>query len=261
MENKTAIVTGAYGKIGKAIASEIASNQQYKVVLIGRDETQLITSVDDIIKETLNNNVIYKVVDLSRKASVVDLANEWDEPLDILINNAATTPVQRIETPEGIELQFATNVLGYLWMMLNMEQFMTGQGDARIVNVASYWAGNLDIKDLEFKKRRYNNDKAYRQSKQADRMLTMVMADLFREKGISVNACHPGDVSSKLSNNLGFGGYESPDQGAETPAWLALSDEVRGITGQYFEHKSIRTCSLSSHKELNNQLYELCLEY
>ena len=104
--------------------------------------------------------------------------------------------IMHTHTREGIEQQFATNVLGYFWMIeAFIERLKQGSG-TRIVNVASYWAGGLDLHDLEFKKRRYNNDAAYRQSKQADRMLTVAFAKRLQPLDITVNACHPGDVNS-----------------------------------------------------------------
>jgi NAD(P)-dependent dehydrogenase (short-subunit alcohol dehydrogenase family) len=95
-----------------------------------------------------------------------------------------------------------------------------------VVNVASYWAGGLQLNDLEFRFRRYDNDTAYRQSKQADRMLTRAFATHFANRNVTVNSCHPGDVRSKLSGVLGFGGYETPVQGAATPLYLATSPDV-----------------------------------
>ena len=153
-----------------------------------------------------------------------------------LINNAGTTPRQRLETPEGIEMQFATNVLGYFWMTQAFADVLKRSAPARIVNVASYWAGDLDLADLEFKRRRYDNGIAYRQSKQANRMLTVAFAERLQGDAVTVNVCHPGDVNSKLSNDLGFGGHESPDTGARTPVWLATGQEGGEQTGRYFEH-------------------------
>lgn len=262
MNNKrVAIVTGAYGKIGKAIAESIANNHQYEVVLIGRDEKKLINAVSDIRNKTSNNLTRYAVVDLSRKSSIEKFAAEWGGPLHLLVNNAGITPRDRQETPEGIEMQFATNVLGYMWMINFMSRFMHDVDDARIVNVASYWAGGLDLDDVEFKNRSYNNDTAYRQSKQADRMLSTYFANALSQYGIKVNACHPGDVNSKLSNNLGYGGHETPDQGASTPVWLTISAQTSDYSGKYFEHKQPVNCSFSSNKEQLQRLVDLCEEY
>jgi NAD(P)-dependent dehydrogenase (short-subunit alcohol dehydrogenase family) len=258
--NRTAIITGAYGAIGKAISEKIAS-KGYQTVLIGRDEKKLSLVQKEIEDKTGNQNVRYEVVDLSRKQSIIDLVSGWTDPLNILINNAASSPRRRMETSEHIEMQFATNVMGYFWMTEQFIKFMQNQVDARIVNVASYWAGGLDLDDLEFKKRQYDNDTAYRQSKQANRMLTVAFAQKLTSFGITVNACHPGDVNSKLSNDLGFGGHETPNEGASTPVWLATDPVVKNITGKYFEHLKLVVCPFCSDIDGIDKLYKICEGY
>ena len=146
-------------------------------------------------------------------------------------------------------------------MIKVFESILKTSEPARIINVASYWAGDLDMNDLEFKHRRYDNNTAYRQSKQADRMLTAAFADIFRSSGITVNACHPGDVNSNLSNSLGFGGHESPEQGAATPVWLASSTEVEGVSGKYFEHQKETFCNFGRDKAAAKALMEVCDRY
>ena len=74
---------------------------------------------------------------------------------------------------------------------------------------------DLTSNDLEFKRRNYDNDKAYRQSKQADRMLSAAFAEKLKPFQITVNACHPGDVNSVLSNNLGFAAMKRPSKAQE----------------------------------------------
>ena len=259
MKNKTAIITGAYGAIGKAIAEKIAS-KGFNTVLIGRDKKKLQSTQKEIEHKTGNHHVRYEVVDLSRKQSIIDFASRWSGPLHLLINNAASSSKRRIETPEHIEMQFATNVLGYFLMIIHLIKFMKGQDDARIVNVASYWAGGLDLDDLEFKRRGYDNDAAYRQSKQANRMLTVAFAKQLKQSGIAVNACHPGDVNSKLSNDFGFGGHESPDQGAATPVWVATDPLLKGVTGKYFENMSEKNCQFSKDHASIERLYKICNE-
>jgi NAD(P)-dependent dehydrogenase (short-subunit alcohol dehydrogenase family) len=259
-QNKSAIITGAYGAIGKAIARNIAS-AGFDTVIVGRDENKLQIAVKEISDQTGNPHVRSEVVDLSRKQSIIDFASRWKGPLHLLINNAASTSRRRAETPEHIEKQFATNVLGYFWMTEHFMKFMVDQDDPRIINVASYWAGGLDLNDLEFKKRTYDNDAAYRQSKQANRMLTIAFAGSLKKSGITVNACHPGDVNSKLSNDLGFGGHESPDEGASTPVWLAIDPSVRNITGKYFENQKQTSCPFSKDIEAIERLYRICERY
>ncbi len=260
MEKKTAVVTGATGAIGKAIARQLAA-LDFHVVVVCRNEMKGRNAVQDIVKTTGNPDVEYALIDLSRKAPIEEFANGWKKPLHVLVNNAGATPRRREETPEGIEMQFATNVLGYFRMIRSFEEHLRNSAPARVVNVASYWAGGLDMDDLEFRIRRYNNDAAYRQSKQADRMLTVAFSNRLKDHGITVNACHPGDVNSVLSNNLGFGGHETPDQGAANPVWVATSHELEGVTGKYFEHLRESGCHFGQDMQAVDRLFEICEGY
>jgi len=138
---RVALVTGATGAIGKAIAQGIAQQDGYEVVLLGRNEEKIRQAVREIVQSTGNSQVRYELVDVSRRASIQALAERWRGPLHVLVNNAATTPPSRQETLEGIELQFATNVLGYVWMIQTFAEHLRQSAPARVVNVASYWAG------------------------------------------------------------------------------------------------------------------------
>lgn len=259
--HQIALVTGATGAIGRAIARQIAARPGYEVVLAARNEDKAWQAVQEISRATGNQRLRYEVVDVSRQASVRALAERWQGPLHVLVNNAAITPRSRQETPEGIELQFATNVLGYFWMIRAFEETLKQSAPARVVNVASYWAGDLDLTDLEFKRRRYNNGAAYRQSKQANRMLTVAFAEKLAPAGITVNSCHPGDVNSTLSNNLGFGGHQSPDDGASTPVWLATEPVGQQQTGKYFADRREVRCEFSADRAAVEALYQACLAY
>jgi NAD(P)-dependent dehydrogenase (short-subunit alcohol dehydrogenase family) len=257
---KTAIVTGGTGAIGGAIARGIAL-KGYNLVIIARDELKAQRRVNEIQRDTGNLNVRYEISDISRRNHVFSLAERWDDPLHVLVNNAAVTPRTHQVTPEGIELQFATNVLGYFWMTQAFKSFLSTTTGSRIVDVASYWAGGLDLNDLEFKRRHYTNGAAYRQSKQANRMLVVAWSEYFREDGITINACHPGDVNSTLSNNLGFGGSQSPNKGAETPVWLATTPAGFQENGKYFENKRINRCQFGENLEAVRRLFEICQSY
>ena len=254
-------VTGATGAIGCAIARRIAAVPQTEVVLVARDATRAVSVARSIQGETGNPAVRHELCDVSRKQEVEALGKRWAGPLHVLINNAATAPRRRETTPEGIERQFATNVLGYYWMMQALTPALSLGAPARIVNVASYWAGDLDLDDLEFVRRPYDNDTAYRQSKQADRMLTVAFAEALAPLPITVNACHPGDVASKLSRDLGFGGHESPDQGADTPVWVATDETGGRRSGAYFQHRRESVCPFGRQRAAVERLYHLCASY
>jgi NAD(P)-dependent dehydrogenase (short-subunit alcohol dehydrogenase family) len=260
-DGRVALVTGGSGAIGKAIAQRIAGEPGHAVVLLCRDEAKARQACHEIVRATGNSKVRYELVDVSRWSSIHALAKRWHGPLHVLVNNAAVTPKRREETPEGIELQFATNVLGYVWMAWAFTEHLRRSAPARVVNVASNWAGDLDLTDLEFRRRRYVNGEAYRQSKQANRMLTVALAERLKPYGVSVNACHPGNVNSAVSSNLGFGGSETPAEGAETPVWLAVSPTVEKVTGKYFDRMREVTCPFGTDRRAVETLYEACLGF
>ena len=255
------LVTGATGAIGLAIAKQLAATPSAEVVLACRNEARAIQAVQDIRECVGDARLRYELVDVARRYSIEALARRWTGPLHVLVNNAAATPRRREETPEGIELQFATNVLGYLWMIQAFADILRVSAPVRVVNVASYWAGDLDLDDLQFARRRYNNHEAYRQSKQANRMLTVALAVRLADQGITVNACHPGNVSSRLSNNLGFRGHQTPDEGARTPVWLAVGTVGGQVTGRYFEDKREIRCPFGQDSREVEALYRACCRF
>ena len=243
----TALLTGATGTIGEAIALRLAEQQRLSLILTCRDEVRGARLCARITTTTGNQNVRCERVDLSLRASIRGLASRLDGPLHLLINNGAEAPKLRVETTEGLERQFATNVMGYYWMIQELAPLLMKSAPARIVNVASYWAGDLDLEDLQFTRRRYDNDTAYRQSKQANRMLTVWFARQLKDTGVTVNACHPGDVNSKLSNDLGYGGHQRPDEGARTPVFLATDPGLERVTGKYFARCTQAPCEFGSN--------------
>lgn len=256
-ERRFAVVTGAYGAIGSAIAEGLA-RAGFEVALVGRDAARLGATTKAIAKAVAGAKLHALVADLGRRESLSAIARNWHEPLHVLVNNAATAPSTRQLTPEGLEVQWATNVLGYLWMTEAFADALARAAPSRIVNVASYWAGDLDVSDPMFERRRYSAGTAYRQSKQCNRMLSSAWSERLLGRSICVNACHSGDVDSKLSNSLGFGGHETPEQGASTPLRLATDPRLAGVTGKYFEHGREAPCRFSADRARVEELAHVC---
>lgn len=219
--------------------------------ILGRDDRTLEDSKSALLRKLPHAHIRTFALDLGLNSEILRFADQWEGPLHVLVNNAATAPQIRTETAEGTETQWAVNVLSYYRMSIAMAPFMMHGQDARIVNVASYWAGNLNLNDPEFKHNHYDNDEAYRQSKQANRMIAAGLSEKPPFSGnITINACHPGDVRSKLSGDLGFAGHQSPSRGAKTPVFLATNPSVKGITGKYFSDCQQKHCEFSSDKKM-----------
>jgi len=111
-DRRLVLLTGATGAFGKAIALQIAAKPGYELVLLCRDKHRARQAVGDIQHCSANENVSYELVDLSSQNSIQELARKRQEPVHVLINNAAVTPRRRRETSDGIELQFATADIG-----------------------------------------------------------------------------------------------------------------------------------------------------
>lgn len=113
-DHRLALVTGATGAIGKAIALEIAQQPGHRVVLLCRDPHKADKAVSEIIARSGNQRVSREVVDVSSKESVKAVAQRLQHPVHVLVNNAAITPRHRQETPEGDRVAVRNQRVGLL---------------------------------------------------------------------------------------------------------------------------------------------------
>jgi NAD(P)-dependent dehydrogenase (short-subunit alcohol dehydrogenase family) len=166
------VLTGANGVFGRHIAEGLVA-AAYDVVCVCRSEAKARELVSSLRAKFPMASVRYELCDVADRLDIKRLAQRLaGTSVDILVNNAAITPEERSETNAGIEQQWACNVLGYQWMFRELEPMLEAaeHKPARVINVASFYAGGLDLADPEFKRRRYDPDSAYRASKQANRM-------------------------------------------------------------------------------------------
>lgn len=188
------------------------------------------------------------LVDVASQASIRaagERLRQEGRPLDVLLNNAGAIVPARTLSPDGIELTFATNVLGYHLLTHELLPLVEQAPAGRVVNVASGFAFGLELDDLEFSRRRYDQNEAYAQSKQANRMLTWALARRLAEKGsrVTANAMTPGPVDTELLRK-GFGGMRGKpvEEGADTAVWLAASPDVATVSGQFFGDRHAQPC-------------------
>lgn len=278
---KTFVVTGSSAGIGKEIARGIAK-KGHNVILAIRNQEKgkeiiqefgkdlLLKTVCDLIFSWKVNSGIKKEqlhlfeVDFSNRTSVQKFGKAIRESFNVLhglVNNAGIAGPQTKQTnSDGYELVWATNVLGYVWTTNELLSLLEKGSPSRIVNVASSWIGDYDLDDFNFDKRPYNPNSAYRQSKLANRMYSWKLAEILKPKGITVNACTPGMVKTKLLISCGFSDGASPEKGAETPLWLILDPSLEGVTGKFFSNKRENECPFRDPSALDalfKKLHEL----
>lgn len=228
---------------------------------------------DALRSRTGNDRVEVAEVDVSRANAVErfrrDLETRLDR-LDVLVNNAGLWSQKRRETAEGVELTWGTNQLGYVRVTGALSGLLRAAPSARIVNVASQLARDLDLGDVEFRRRPYSAISAYAQSKQANRMWTWALARRLEADAapVTANALHPGGVATPLFGKGGgvlshliglvmrFRG-RSPEAGADTALWLAASPDVEGVSGRFFIDRTDVRCRFRN-PPVEERLFELC---
>jgi NAD(P)-dependent dehydrogenase (short-subunit alcohol dehydrogenase family) len=267
---RTCLVTGANSGIGKETARALARAGD-RVVLVCRDAQRGEAARREISEATGNPAVELEIADLGRPTSVRELAGRFlqaHRELHVLVNNAGVWATRRRETADGIEQTWAVNVLGYFLLTELLLPRLRESAPGRIVNVASQLAGDLDLDDVEFRRRPYSGVKAYSQSKQADRMLSWALARRLEGSGVTVNAMHPGAVNTPLFAKGGgwkswagaaygklFG--KSAADGASTVVHLASSPAVEGVHGRFWIDSREASCRFRG-EEQEEALFALC---
>jgi NAD(P)-dependent dehydrogenase (short-subunit alcohol dehydrogenase family) len=258
------LVTGANAGIGYEIVRGLGKAPgQPRVILAVRDAAKGEAARAALAKETGNANLSVLVIDLSSHASIRHAAAEFlktHDALDVLVNNAGMSAPTRQESVDGIELTFATNVVGYFLLTNLLLDALKKSKAGRIVNVASEMAYGLELEDVEFKKRTYNPSTAYAQSKQADRMLTWAYARRLAGSNVTANAMSPGPVDTPLLHALAPGMKgRTREKGAETVVWLATSPDVAGVSNKLWFDKAERVCKFHN-EEQEEKLWKVCEE-
>jgi NAD(P)-dependent dehydrogenase (short-subunit alcohol dehydrogenase family) len=273
MKGKRVVITGPTSGIGKEIAIQLAALGA-ELILACRDVKLGRRTATEISRRTGSSKVLVMHFDASSQQSIRKFAQEFRRKyrrLDVLINNAGGNrgTLPRVNSADGIELTFATNVLAYYLLTHELRGLLTKSAGARIVNVASTWASDLDLADLQFQRRRFESFKAYAQSKACDRMLTWALARRLEGSGVTANAMAPGLITetrlyrnapADLVNRLQqYSGGRTSAEGADTAVWLASSPEVEGVSGKFFEERQVIRCQFRN-KKAEEKLWDICKE-
>jgi NAD(P)-dependent dehydrogenase (short-subunit alcohol dehydrogenase family) len=252
LTGKRAVVTGGASGIGLETARALATAGA-QVTLAVRDTTAAERAAAGIDAGTVH----VARLDLADRATIDAFTASWDGPLHILVNNAGIMAVPELRrTPEGYELQFATNHLGHAALTLGLHDALAAAQGARVVAVASsaHLMSPVVFEDIHFTSRPYEAWSAYGQSKTATILFAVAMAKKWAADGITANALHPGGVMTNLQRHLDEAqlqfvgaldehgqrldvppGWKTPQQGAATTVLLAASPHLHGVSGRYFE--------------------------
>ncbi|KAB2390460.1 SDR family NAD(P)-dependent oxidoreductase [Actinomadura montaniterrae] len=243
LAGRRAVVTGASSGIGVETARALAAAGA-EVTLAVRDTGAGRRVAAGITSTTGNAAVRVAALDLADPASVAAFTASWDGPLHILVNNAGVMACPEQYTPQGWELQFATNHLGHFALATGLHAALAADGAARIVVVSStgHQMSPVVFDDVNFAFRPYDPWLAYGQSKTANVLFAVEATRRWARDGITANALMPGAIYTGLQRHTGGRGsgrvppelIKTVEQGAATSVLLATSPLLDGVGGRYF---------------------------
>lgn len=248
LTGRTALVTGAAGGLGRETARALASAGA-EVTLAARNLEAGRAVAQEISDETGARTRAVRL-DLADPASVAGFVSDWTGPLHILVNNAGIMATPELRTPEGRELQFATNHLGHFALTVGLHDALAAARGARVTVLSSvgHVNGPVRFEDPDFTAEPYDPWLAYAQSKTANILFAVEAAKRWAPDSIAVNALNPGRIwGTGLGRHMdappasfdpsGRTGVTEKTiaQGAATSVLLAASPLVEGVTGTYFE--------------------------
>lgn len=194
-------------------------------------------------------------LDLSEVTSVNAFVDAWDGPLHLLVNNAGLVTGGLERTSSGRELQFATNHLGHHALAGGLHRALAAGaaqlGGARIVALSStaHMRSGVDFDDLDFRRRAYDPQIAYAQSKTANSLFAVEATRRWSDDGVTANAVNPGGIVTGLQRNFtpaqrasldahhaaGVFTYKTVEQGAATTMVAAVADQFAHTGGHYLD--------------------------
>lgn len=242
------LVTGATSGIGEAVTTMLAARGA-RVLAVARAAERGDAALTRIHRRVPDAQVEMLVADLSVLTQVADLASQVIARagrLDVMILNAGVARPRRELTPDGFEVDFATNHLSPFLLTQRLRDLLCASAPARIVTVSSSahrHVKHVDLDDLATG-RNFQHLHTYSATKLLTVLFTTELARRLAGTGVSVNAADPGFVRTGLGRDAagGFGLFlkiirpfqRSSTRGAATPLYLATSPEVAGASGGYF---------------------------
>jgi NAD(P)-dependent dehydrogenase (short-subunit alcohol dehydrogenase family) len=245
IKNQVILITGATDGLGKRVVRDLAARDA-TVLLHGRSLEKGEAVLQEIRDVTGNQKLSYYNADFSSLDDVRQLSERImadRERLDVLINNAGLgaglRQSRREKSADGHELRFAVNYLAPFLLTHRLLPLLRRSIPSRIVNVASVGQQPIDFEDVMMDNG-YDGLRAYRQSKLALVMFTIDLAEELKESSVTVNSLHPASLMPTrmvLETDYFGSPMSTMEEGAQAVEQLAVSPDVEGVSGEYFDGK------------------------
>jgi len=225
LAGRVAVVLGGTGTIGRAIARSLASLQA-KMVVVCRHGSRGMEVVQQVALHSANRDIDLRVVDLARpveaRVFALELLDGYPE-IDIVVDAVSDDSLEAGKAFRG-------NVLGPFLLQNLLVPSLTRRA-GRIVVLAAHQAGGLDLEHLHGVGEPRRRMLGYQQARH---MLALARARRTRGR-VAVHVVHPGTVTAERFSDLDPAQpLVTPERAADTPAWVAWSPVVAGVSGAYW---------------------------
>lgn len=251
LSDKNILITGPTSGIGAAAARQLAKLGA-NLIFVARNEKKA-QQIAEILETETGKFPQIEIADMSVVRDVDALCKrllDKGQPLHVLINNAGNLFNKRTVTQEGLELSFATLLLGPYILTERLYPLLKKAAPSRVINVSTggIYTQGLALDDMEYEKEDYNGSKAYARAKRGLVDMSELWAKRWKEEGITVHSMHPGwsDTPAVAHSLPRF--YEltkpwlrTPDQGASTIVWLAAAKEATETSGLFWLDRTPHT--------------------
>lgn len=265
MNGKTVLITGSTSGLGREVAERLGS-MGATVIVHGRNEERGAEVVNAINEAGPGDAVFYRA-DLGSLSEVKALAERVKDQhgrLHLLINNAGIGGASndpRRTSADGHELVFAVNYLSHFFLTQELLPLLELSAPARIVNIASIGQRPIDFDDIMLTNN-YNQMGAYSQSKLAQIMFTMSLAEQLDPGQIIVNSLHPATfMDTPMVTSTGRRPMATVEEGADAVMQLAVGAAMEGRSGLYFNQlNEARANDQAYDAEARQRLWQLSAE-
>ncbi|XP_006884818.1 PREDICTED: retinol dehydrogenase 11 [Elephantulus edwardii] len=261
LPGKVAVVTGANTGIGKETAKELAQRGA-RVYLACRDMQKAELVAKEIQTKTGNKQVLARKLDLADTKSIRAFAENFlaeEKQLHILVNNAGVMMCPYSKTVDGFEMHMGVNHLGHFLLTHLLLEKLKESAPSRIINVSSlaHHLGRINFHNLQGEKF-YSAGLAYCHSKLANILFTQELARRLKGTNVTTYSVHPGTVNSELTRYslimkwLGrlFSSFlKTPEQGAQTSLFCALTEGLESLNGKHFSDCQVACVSPRARNE------------
>src|SRR5580704_709734 len=239
MNGKTVLITGSTDGVGRYVAAKLAAAGA-TVLIHGRDKERAQSLIAEIRSQGHAEPIFYQAdlasLDGARALAQALLAGH--KRLDVFISNAGigsrTQGPERRTSADGHELRFAVNYLSGFLLACRLLPLLKASAPSRIVNIASLGQHPIDFDDVMITKG-YNGNRAYAQSKLAQIMFTIDLANELKGSGVTVNSLHPATyMNTTMVREGGITPISTVEQGGEAILHLAVGEDMAGKTGLFF---------------------------